>query len=165
MEALGSAATIVQLISFTGEVLATGYSFLAKVKRAPLEIKNLLQVTAHINKLLDQLQDLATEYGNVPAKGAVRTLEMMGIFENGAELMKIVEKTINTCQQVAGQGVRNAGKRLLWPFKEKDTKEVMIQLGRLRDTLSAAVLVDSAKMLKNLEAVAKDIDHNVITLL
>jgi hypothetical protein len=37
MEALGATATIVQLVSFTGEVLALGYGYLAKAKRAPLE--------------------------------------------------------------------------------------------------------------------------------
>jgi len=41
----------------------------------------------------------------------------------------------------------------------------MAQLGRLRETLSAAISVDSAKSLRNLEIAANSIDGNVIDAL
>lgn len=54
---------------------------------------------------------------------------------------------------------------MLWPFKEKETKEMIVQLTRLRETLSAAVVVDSRKSLINLTTTAKEIDRNVIVAL
>jgi hypothetical protein len=31
--------------------------------------------------------------------------------------------------------VKNLGKRIIWPFKDKETKDAMAQLGRLREAL------------------------------
>jgi hypothetical protein len=41
----------------------------------------------------------------------------------------------------------------------------MVQLGRLRETLSAAVVVDSARTLKCLEEKAKGVDGRIIDTL
>lgn len=165
MEALASVATIAQLVSFTGEILAAGYSYLNKVKKAPLEIKALLREISQINTLLDQLQDLASDGDSSNILGALEILDKMGVFEDTKALMAAVDKSIKTCQQIEGQAVKNAGKRFMWPFKEKETKDMIMQLARLRDTLNSAVVVDSAKTLKQLKVTARDIDANVIMIL
>jgi hypothetical protein len=161
MEVLGSSATIIQLVSFSGQVLVLGYGYLSKVRNAPSEIRSLLRETANLNALLDQLQDLV-EQGNGGAKGALEMLAKLGVFAECERLIKVVEKGIKACEQVEGEAVRNLGKKIVWPFKEKETKDTLVQLGRLRETLNAAVIVDSAKTLRNLEMAAKSIDHNVI---
>jgi hypothetical protein len=186
MEAAGSAATILQLISFTGEVLVAGYGYLTKVQKAPAEIRSLLKETASINALLDQLQTLVTEDATPHTLNALETLVFHGVFGDCKSLMKAILRSIKACEQISGQGARNFGKRMLWPFKEKETKHTLQQLGRLREALSAAVAVDSAyanpgvssfwskfslmlgiirKTLINLEAVAKMIDSNLIIIL
>jgi hypothetical protein len=165
MEALGSAATVVQLISFTGDVLVRGYSFLSKVKRAPSEIRVLLRETGNLNALLGELQELAFEEQKGESMGALQMLDRLGIFTDFEKLMRVVEKNIKTCEQIDGEKVKNLGKKMLWPFKEKETKDVVEQLARLREALSAAVAVDSAKKLRNLEMIAKSIDHNLINTL
>lgn len=143
MGAAGSAATILQLVSFTGEVLVAGYGFLSKVQKAPVEIRSLLKEIANLNALLDQLQTLVTENASPHAIHALETLAFLDVFSNCKILMKIVLKSIKACDQISGQGARNFGRRLLWPFKEKGTKETLQQLVRLQETLSAAVAVDS----------------------
>jgi hypothetical protein len=144
MEAAGSAATILQLISFTGEVLVAGYGYLSKVQKAPAEIRSLLKETASINALLDQLQTLVTEDATPHTLNALETLIFHGVFGDCKSLMKAILRSIKACEQISGQGARNFGKRMLWPFKEKETKNTLQQLGRLREALSAAVAVDSA---------------------
>lgn len=167
MEALGAAATVVQLISFTGEVLSKGYSFLSKVQKAPSEIRSLLREVANLNALLDQLQSLSIEVGaeKVETQNALQTLENLGVFEDCSRLMHVVKKSLKTCEQIEGHEMSNFGKKLVWPFKEKETKDTMVQLGRLRETLSAAVVVDSAKTLRELENLARGIDKGVIQTL
>jgi hypothetical protein len=165
MEVLGSAATIVQLVSFTAEVLALGYGYLAKAKKAPLEVKSLMREVTYLNELLEQLEELATENEAGTVKGAVEMLEKLGTFEDCNRMVAIVEECVKKCQQIEGQKVRNVGKRLLWSFKDKGAQETLLQLGRLRDTLSAAVQVDSSKTLSRLEAVATSVDRNSIKAL
>lgn len=144
MEAAASAATILQLVSFTGEVLVAGYNYLSKVQKAPSEIRSLLKETAILNAVLDQLQTLITEDASPPIMSALEALTSLNVFGDCRSLMKIVLQSIKACEQVSGQGARNIGRRLLWPFKEKDTKQTLQQLGRLRVALSAAIVVDSA---------------------
>jgi hypothetical protein len=174
MEAIGAAATIVQLISFTGDVLLAGYNFLSRVQKAPSEIRALLREVADLNALLDQLKSLAEEayfpIGNASAekdttRNALQTLEKLGVFEDCNNLMQVVERSVKACEQVEGQEVRNFGKKLVWPFKEKDTKDMITQLARLRETLSAAVVVDSARTLRDVESLAQGIDGNLIRAL
>jgi hypothetical protein len=163
MEALGSATTIVQLISFTGEVLVLGYGYLSKVKKAASEIRALLREVAILNALLGQLQDIVIEQeDNESIKGALQTLESLGIFRDCETLVKLVEKGVKACEQISDEKLKNLGKKMVWPFKEKNIKDLMAQLGRLREALSAAMMVDSTKTLKNLEVIAKSIDRNLI---
>jgi hypothetical protein len=171
MEVLGAAATVVQLISFTGDVLLKGYSFLSKVQKAPSEIRGLLREVANLNALLDQLQSLSTGYAigastkKLAVLDALQTLEHLGVFEDCNKLMQAIERTVEACGQIEGHHAKNFGKRLVWPFKEKETKDMLAQLGRLRETLSAAVVVDSASTLRELEELAKRIDETVIQAL
>jgi len=151
-------ADLLRLISFTGQVLVAGYSFIAKVQRAPAEIRALMQETASLNILLDQLQSLVIDNDDVNSVNekdepiiyktggyALHTLETLGVFENCERLMRVVQQSVKACEQIQGQQVKNLGRKLIWPFKEKETKDTMQQLGRLRETLSAAVVVDSAR--------------------
>ncbi|KAH7395501.1 hypothetical protein BKA64DRAFT_60668 [Cadophora sp. MPI-SDFR-AT-0126] len=165
MEVVGAAASIVQLVSITAEVLALGYGYLAKAKRAPSEIRTLIRELTGLNELLDQLEQLATENQNVTTRAALEALEKLGTFEDCQRMVKVVQKTVKACQQIQGEQVKNIGKRLLWPFKDKETKETIEHLVRLRETLSAAVQVDSSKTLARLEMLAKSIDHNAIEAL
>lgn len=175
MEAIGATASIAQLISLTGEVLVAGYGFIAKVKRAPREIGELLRETVALNSLLDQLQELADdvdqkaraedEKSSSTPRSALNRLEELGVFEEFRKMMIVVMKVIKTCEQIDGERFKNLGKKIIWPFKEKESKDIMVQLGRLRETLSAAVVVDSARSLKLLEETAQDIDRRLIETL
>lgn len=174
MEAVAGAATIVQLLGFSGKLLVSGYSFLSRVHQAPGEIRSLLREVANLNALLDQLQSLAAETpissklekaGKEDSRNALQILEGLDVFADCSKLMQVVMRTLKTCEQAEGRQIKNLGKKLLWPFKEKETKDLMAQLGRLREALSAAVVVDSAKTLGELETLAKGIDSGVIQAL
>lgn len=122
------------------------------MQRAPSEISALLRETANLNALLDQLQSLVDSTRVSPSltekndqENALLALQRLGVFGDCERLMKVVQSSVKACEQIEKQQVRNLGKRIMWPFKEKETKDTMVQLGRLRETLSAAVVVDSAK--------------------
>lgn len=102
---------------------------------------------------------------NASARSALEILGTLGVLEDCVRLMKAIEEAIKACKQIEGQDLKNFGKKMLWPFKEKETKYTMAQLGRLREALSVVVVVDSSKMLQNIENVTKSIDENVIEAL
>lgn len=143
MEAVGSAATLLQLLSFTSDVLVAGYSYLSKVKKAPREISLLLKETAEINALLCQFESIVSIENRSHVIGALEKMQFLGVFEDCKVLVSIVLRLIKMCERNDGQLAMNSVKRIMWPFKEKEVKETLQQLARMKDTLSATVAVDS----------------------
>jgi hypothetical protein len=113
MEALGSAATLVQIISFTGEVLVIGYGYLSKVSKAPTQIRALLRETAALSDLLAQIQELVDNERDIYASGVLNTLDRLGVLSDCNELIGLVQKIVKRCGQVVGKDVQKTAKNLL----------------------------------------------------
>lgn len=151
MEAVGATSAIAGLISLSGGILAKGYSFLATVHRAPQELRELLCEAAALNSVLNQLLALVEQNGSL---GKDEDTEMRrpglihmadnGVLHDCTESLMLVDRSVQRCQQIQGQELRNLGKRVIWPFKEKETKEALARLGRIRDHLTAALTADMA---------------------
>ncbi|KAA6408778.1 MAG: hypothetical protein FRX48_07121 [Lasallia pustulata] len=160
-EVIGSVSAVVALVEFSGKILSLGYGYLSKVARAPAEVRLLLSEVANLNVLLGRLQTFAEDGFDPSASTVLQSLAQLGIFKTCEKLLGSVYTIIDTCQRLDGQDVKNFGKRLLWPFKERETKDTMQRLGCLRDTLTAALAADSAAALSRLEDAARKIDLNV----
>lgn len=143
-EAIGLVASVAQLISLSGALLAGGYSFLSTISRAPAEIRTLLTETAAVNSLLGQLQ-LISEDSTAPAsRDALQSLERLGVLQECRDTLDFVQRVLEKCQHEVGKDVQNFGRRLKWPFKEKETKDALQRLHNLRSVLANAVEIDSA---------------------
>jgi hypothetical protein len=136
------ASSVAGLLTLSGAILSNGYSYVSKVAKAPKELRLLLSESAALDTLLDQLQ-LMVDGDDQVATGALQKLAQVGAFEEGKTLLQIVQNSIRACEQVQGHGVSNLGRRLMWPFKEKETKETIQRFRDLRDTLTSAVSIDS----------------------
>jgi hypothetical protein len=143
-EVIGLLASVAQLVHLSGTLLAGGYGFLSTVSRAPSENRSLLTEAAAVNSLLGQLQ-LIAESTTVPASDdAVHDLERLGVFDECQGTLEFISNALARCQQEAGKDVKNLGRRLKWPFKEKETKDALQRLHLLRSVLANAVEVESA---------------------
>jgi hypothetical protein len=141
-EVIGVIASVAQLVQISGALLAGGYGFLSTVSRAPSEIRSLLTETAAVNSLLGQLQVIADS--KAANDDALQSLERLGVLQECQAILGFVQKALARCQQEAGKDFQNFGKRLKWPFKEKETKDALQRLHQLRGVLANAVEVDSA---------------------
>ena len=141
--AIAAVSSIAQLIEFSGIVLSKGYDYLIKVAHAPKELRLILTETALLNSLLDQLQ-LLVEDDTGAGKGAVLKLQQAGAITESQELLVLVNDSVAACQQIEGQSTRNFGKRLLWPFKEKETKRLLQRFHVVREIFTSALSVDVA---------------------
>ncbi|KAF1837531.1 hypothetical protein BDW02DRAFT_627945 [Decorospora gaudefroyi] len=152
-EVIGTISSIAQLVDISGALLAGGYSFLSKVARAPTEIRSLLTETAAINSLLGQLQQIADHSTRKSASDdALQALARVGVFKECEAELELIRKALAKCEQVHGEEAKNFGRRLLWPFKEKETKEALQRLTRLRGLLANAIEANSASALRRIEA-------------
>lgn len=152
MEAIGAASAIAGLVSLSGGILAKGYTFLASVHRAPQELRELLCEAAALNSVLNQLQTLVDDdhHGsfqqnmNESRRSGLKDIADTGVLHECTESLLLVDRSVQRCQQIHGQDLRNLGKRVMWPFKEKETKEALARLSRIRGHLTAALTVDMA---------------------
>jgi hypothetical protein len=140
--AVSTVASVIQLVQFSADILTTGYGFLAKVSREPAELRQLPAESTGLNCVLAQIQSLA-ESSNSP-DDAVQSLQQLGVFKECHDLLNIIKRSLDKCQQELGNDARNFGRRLVWPFKEKETKEAMQRLNQLHALLSTAVGTSSA---------------------
>ncbi|KAF2118171.1 hypothetical protein BDV96DRAFT_597044 [Lophiotrema nucula] len=150
-EIVGTVASVAQLVSLSGELLAGGYGFICRVVRAPSEIRSLLIETAAINGLLGQLQILAESEASPGLEDALHALEKLGIFQECQTTLKSIQNALATCEQMHGKNVKNFGRRLIWPFKERETKDALQRLHNLRGLLANAVEANNASTLRRIE--------------
>lgn len=141
-EAIGAAAAILQLLQATAEVLEAGYSYVRKVSKAPSEIRSLLSAVSAIDTLLDQLQNLSANNGD--GKHVLSLLVRGEHLKSCQETLDEANKAINKCISVEGERIKNASRRLTWPFKEGHIQELLARLERHRKHLTDAVTLDSA---------------------
>lgn len=144
-EVVGVVASVAQLVQISGTLLAGGYGFLSKVSKAPSELRDLLAETAAINSLLEQLQVIAdSTLKPVSPNDALKALERLGVFQECLSTLKSIQKALGICEQMHGKDLGNFGRRLMWPFKEKETKDALQRLHRLRGLLANAIEANSA---------------------
>ncbi|KAI4683252.1 hypothetical protein J4E81_009381 [Alternaria sp. BMP 2799] len=150
-EVVGTVASVAQLVQLSGALLAGGYNFLSKVARAPSEIRSLLTETAAVNSLLAQLQQIADTSPKAAADDALQALERVGVFQECQLTLKSIEQALAKCEQVNGQDTKNFGRKLMWPFKEKETKDALQRLHHMRGLLANAIEANSASAIRRIE--------------
>lgn len=146
---LSVASGIAGLLALSGTILAAGYKYVHDVKEAPQELRMLLGKTAALDTLLDQLRALASRKGAL--QGTFNAIANGTAIEDCKELLGSLHHLIKECEQVPGQKKRNFVKSLVWPLKEAGTQKLLVRLGQLIDTFTAAITVDTALSLQRIE--------------
>ena len=141
--ALATASSITSLLHITGTTLSNGYEYLAKVVRGPKELRTLLIEIAALDSLLDELQSLV-EIEDDGLRHAILRLERVGTLTECKDVLNTVHMAIMQCRQEKERFAKNFGRRLLWPFKERETKELLQRFHRLRATFTSALSMDTA---------------------
>ena len=140
---LSVASSVSGLISLSGTILSEGYGYLAKVAKAPKEIRLLLNEVATLNTLLDQVQLLLDDINSSTANRAIQSLEKAGAIREGKGLLETVQDTLASFKQLPEHSAKNFSKMLLWPFKEKELKDALRRFHALRSTLTSALAIDT----------------------
>ncbi|KAL9110201.1 MAG: hypothetical protein Q9227_005262 [Pyrenula ochraceoflavens] len=141
-EALGAASAVAGLLSLSGSIIAEGYTFLSTVYRAPKELRDLLREAAALNSVLDQLQSFVDKTSNSGFEDiGVKELGLAELIHECEESLLVVQRSVQRCQAVKGEQVKNLGRRILWPFKEKETKETFDSVSGI-ETLDLSWHVD-----------------------
>src|SRR3954453_24243254 len=83
-ELLGAVAAAAQLAQLSAQVLSSGYAFLSKAAKAPIEVRQLLTEAAALDCVLGRLQTLpssSTPATSITTDDPVAALQKSGIFK------------------------------------------------------------------------------------
>lgn len=147
---LSIASGVAGLVALCSKILAEGYHFIRVVEDCPRALRALLSETAAIDSILDQIQRLLTisteqvQSQNQLSNRALASLIKLNALDDCRLLLKNVDVAVKRCKQVNGERFTNMRKRVIWPFQEREVKEMMTRLGSMREIFTAAISVDSA---------------------
>lgn len=79
------------------------------------------------------------------SSGAVlESLTDTGIFEDCQKTLEVINSTLSEYEKCHKKGIEKIGHRLVWPMKEKEIKDAMNRLSRLRDIISTVIQTTTA---------------------
>src|SRR5262245_51373211 len=111
---MAEAATVIQLLHFSGQVLTFCYDYIDKAKNAPKEIQAIIDDIASLKGLLERLQNIA----NDPDDERFTLLKSLnrenGAFQTCSKCLAELDKKLKALAE-ASSTVR----RLQWPLQAK----------------------------------------------
>lgn len=159
-EAIGAAASILQLIDLSGKVLCKGYGFLNSARNAPSRVRNLLSDVSAINLQLDCIRVLAEDQGKT-FQSVLRELAARNVLQESQELLEKIQQQLERCEHVSKQNFQNFRRSIVWPWTEKEIDSSLQRLERLKSLLSEAVILDSASAIARIEKSSENLHQKV----
>ena len=169
VEAIGLAASLASLLEISGRIVTTGYGYISKVAHAPSRMRMVLSQVSSVNLVLARLEEYSERQSASDSTSILHALFVNGVLEDCKELLRKIDGTVQTCMaeseaRSSKHEVKALMKRVIWPMKENETKEVLQHLDRLRSVLSDAIAQDSAASLRRLEDTTQQLRETTITM-
>jgi len=136
MDPLSISASTVALLQLSSSII----NFLSAISSSAIEIRNLMVEISATRGLLSSLADLAAL-----DEGWNEKLREMAMKDGPLEMQKaLLQKLEERLDLEGGPGgrLRQWGRRLNWPFRLEETREMMEAARRVRSLLVGALALD-----------------------
>ncbi|KAG0131113.1 hypothetical protein HOY82DRAFT_519449 [Tuber indicum] len=144
MDPLSITASVITVVTLTGQLISLGYSYGAGVLGCPQELRELAAELVSFSTVLDAVRGVLDPTKN-PTAGAHPTLIGSSLQSSLDECVTQLEKLLLTLQKYqdpAAGKVKNLVKRMKWPLKEQETKEWIGRIEGYKSTFSLALSTD-----------------------
>ena len=148
-EALGVAASIIAIIQLTGTVV----QYISDVKDASKDGDRLLTELRTISVFLPILKDAADRAQSEPGGQWMTTIRSLGVPNGPLSQFKLALETLAR-QLEPVVGWRKRARALVWPFKEKEVKDILGTIERQKSLFLLAVQNDHKGLS---EAIQRDV--------
>lgn len=136
MEALGLATSIIAVIQLAGKITSLGYGYISSAKRAPNDIRELLEEISSLAKTLVALKNLELSPG--------KQLEALHSLDEPLWgcLLELERLESKLKKSVGGLGWRRFMSSIKWPFKEAENLQIMARIERYKSLFIIALGTD-----------------------
>lgn len=134
---MAEAATVVQLIQFSGVVLSGCYQYINKARVANREIEQILTDVGGLEGILKRLQDLIKDDSTDRHTLLASLGQPDGTFQACLKALEELQKRLQNLSDAS-----SAKRKLLWPLEAGKITEILRRLGEHKHTFVLALLGD-----------------------
>jgi hypothetical protein len=135
---MAEAATVVQLVQFSGLVLSCCYEYISKAKSAPEEIQKAINEISSLKGILENLKPLAETPGD-ERFNLLKSLDRAdGPFEACSDALKELDKKLRALTEAS-----NVRRRLQWPLEAGKIEAVLQKLSEHKTSFILALAGDN----------------------
>ncbi|KAF5599961.1 hypothetical protein FPANT_2917 [Fusarium pseudoanthophilum] len=160
---LSLAASIAGLISLADVIFRTTYKFVRAAKDAKDEIQSLLDEINNLSSVLRNLEALTADLENEGQSSdpTLRNHYLNHCHRTSIKIESRVKKASDSFKKSKFEGIV---RQLKWPFSSSETKELLAELSRHKETISVALLADSMRKIQLSLSKSDDIDKKIMAL-
>ncbi|KAG4254481.1 hypothetical protein FPRO04_11437 [Fusarium proliferatum] len=160
---LSLAASIAGLISLADVIFRTTYKFVRAAKDAKDEIQSLLDEINNLSSVLRRLEALASDLEDEGQSfdPTLRNHYLNHCYKTFNKIESRVKKASESFKKSKLDGIV---RQLKWPFSSSETKELLTELSRHKETISVALLADSMRKIQLSLSKSDEIDRKIAIL-
>ncbi|KAF5608574.1 uncharacterized protein FSUBG_4502 [Fusarium subglutinans] len=162
-EPLSLAASIAGLISLADVIFRTTYKFVRAAKDAKDEIQSLVDEISNLSSVLRRLEALTSDLEDEGQSfdPTLRNHYLNHCYKTFNKIESRVKKASESFKKSKFEGIV---RQLKWPFSSSETKELLAELSRHKETISVALLADSMRKIQLSLSKSDEIDKKLKAL-
>jgi len=139
-EALSIAGSIAGLISVGDAVFRLVYRYARVVKHAEKEVIDMKRELEALTGIIHNVQIVARELEHDPLHNTTVRLDHVN---NCLSLLHRIKKSLSDLDFESSSKIKTSFRKLTWPYKSSETRELISGIRMCRDTLAIALSADS----------------------
>ncbi|KAF9769047.1 hypothetical protein IL306_013603 [Fusarium sp. DS 682] len=160
---LSLAASVAGLISLADLVFKTTYKFVRAAKDAKDEIQSLVDEINNLASVLRRLEALTSDLEDEGQSfdPTLRNHYLNHCYKTFNRIESRVKKASESFKRSKLDGIV---RQLKWPFSSSETRELLAELSRHKETISVALLADTMRKIQISLSKSDDIDKKITAL-
>jgi len=156
---LSIAASIAGLVSLTDTLFRTVIKFSREVKGAKQEITNLATEVRDLSGVLHNLSLLAASLENCTQETVFRLHHVNSCRQSIIDVQSKLSKEVESLERP--KTGKSIARRLLWPFTSTETKSLLSDISRHKNTMTLALAADNMKAMMKCLSNLSGLDRKV----
>ena len=163
MEVVGAVASIITAIQITATVVSICYDYQGSTRHYSKDVIKITRELQSLRNVLERLADIANPQDD-SISVALPTLDALNASGGPLEICKIQLKQLELKLVPAEGRLRQVGRALMWPLKEKDVQKTLAILARQRGLFQLALTADQTAVILAIKNVTTRSEESLITL-
>ena len=163
MEVVGATASIIAVIQITGTVISICYDYQSSTSHYSKDVINITHELQSLWNLLERLADLASSQSS-PTSKTLPSLDSLNEPGGPLEICKIELKELELKLTPPKGRIKQIGRALTWPLKEKDVQKTIDTLARRRGLFQLALEMDQTAMTITIQQATSNIEGTMTLL-